>query len=357
MAERIYILAPYPIGEAPSQRFRFEQYISLLETDGYLVEFHPFLDKKTWRSLYDHGATLKKISGILRAFLKRFALLFKLRKADHIFIHREASHIGPPIFEWLIAKVLRKGYIYDFDDAIWLPNYSEQNARYHRLKAYWKVSYCIKWAKHVSAGNHYLETYAGQFNKNITVIPTTIDTENHHNTTHAHDDDEVVIGWTGTHTTMRYLDPLIPILQELEQDHAFKFIVISNEAPTYNLKSLEYIKWNKATEIEDLERLHIGVMPLEHDIWSEGKCGFKGLQYMALGIPSVLSPVGVNTTIVQHGKNGYLATTREEWYSTIKQLMEDQALRRRIGKAGQETVENHYSVHANSNRYLSLFRL
>lgn len=355
MAKRIFFIAPYPFEAAPSQRFRFEQYFTFLEKQGYEIEEHPFYDEETWKTLYSRGNIVKKAWGLIRCFARRKLLLFKLHKADHIFIHREVAHVGPPIFEWIIAKVLRRKYIYDFDDAIWLPNYSETNARFHRLKAYWKVNYCMKWAHQVTAGNDYLANYARKFNQNVQVIPTTIDTEGHHNVHCDQDQEPVTIGWTGTHTTMRYLDPLIPILRELEKKYHFKFRVISNQAPEFELKSMEYVPWKKETEIEDLTQIQIGLMPLEEDIWSEGKCGFKGLQYMSLGMATILSPVGVNKTIVQDGENGFLASTAEEWENKLVQLIQSKALRRTFGENGRKTVESHYSVEANKHKYLKLF--
>lgn len=355
MSKTIFFIVPYPQGEAPSQRFRFEQYIPYLEENGFKVEIHPFLNETTWKNLYSSGNFGKKTFGILGSFLRRFKLLLQLRRADHIFIHREAAQVGPPIIEWIIAKVLRRKYIYDFDDAIWLPNYSETNARFHRLKSYWKVNYCMKWASEITAGNEYLASYARQFNSNVQIIPTTIDTENHHNLISNQTSEKLVIGWTGTHTTMRYLDELIPVLKELEKNYSFTFLVISNEEPTYSLKSLQFIKWSKETEIEDLSKMNIGVMPLQHDIWSEGKCGFKGLQYMALEIATILSPVGVNTSIVQNGINGFLGGSPQEWKEKLILLLENKDLRIRLAKAGKRTIEERYSVNANRTKYLELF--
>lgn len=355
MSKTIYFLVPYPHGEAPSQRFRFEQYFSILEKQGYKLEIYPFLNQSTWQILYSEGNSVRKIMGLLGSFFRRLILLFKLRKADYIFIHREAAQIGPPIFEWIIAKVLRRKYIYDFDDAIWLPNYSETNKRFQRLKAYWKVNYCMKWADKVTAGNEYLADYARQFNSNVQVIPTTIDTENHHSILSDHHSEQLVIGWTGTHTTMHYLDELVPVIKELEQVFDFTFLVISNQSPKYKLRSLQFLKWNKETEISDLSTFHIGVMPLQKDIWSEGKCGFKGLQYMALEIATIMSPVGVNTSIVENGVNGFLASGAEDWKEKLTLLLQDKELRIKLGKNGRKTIEEKYSVHANKGKYLKLF--
>ena len=354
LSKRLVIIVPYPLGEAPSQRFRFEQYINLIENEGFTVEFHAFLSDKTWKALYKQGSFFAKAFGMLGSFWRRFMLMFKLRSADVIFIHREASMIGPPIFEWIIAKILRKKYIYDFDDAIWLPNYSATNAKFQRLKAYGKVKKIMKWAHAISAGNDYLKEFASQFNPNVMVIPTTIDLEHVHNRLTNHQVEIPVIGWTGTHTTMNYLDELVPILQELEKTHTFIFRVISNQSPSFSLNCLEFVKWNKETEIEDLARINIGVMPLTDTIWAKGKCGFKGLQYMALEIPSVMSPVGVNTTIIEHGINGFLCSTPEEWKQTLILLLENEDLRTEIGKKGFQTVKERYSVEANLTHYLEI---
>lgn len=354
MSKRLVIIAPYPKGEAPSQRFRFEQYLNFFEEQGYVIEFHAFLSDKTWKALYKEGSFFAKAVGMMGSFWRRFLLMFKLRSADVIFIHREASMIGPPIFEWIIAKVLRKKYIYDFDDAIWLPNFSDSNARFQRLKAYGKVKKIMKWAHIVSAGNLHLCYFAHQYSSNVVIIPTTIDLENVHTLATNQKTEKLIIGWTGTHTTMDYLDELVPVLRELEETHDFIFRVISNQAPNFELKSLEFVKWNKETEIEDLAQLNIGVMPLTDTIWAKGKCGFKGLQYMALEIPSVMSPVGVNTSIIEDGKNGFLPDSPEEWKETLIKLLENESLRTEIGKAGLKTVKESYSVVANRKNYLNL---
>lgn len=355
MSKRIAFIAPYPFSQAPSQRFRFEQYIDMLRSNGFEVSEHAFLDERGWASLYKEGSVFNKAMAMLRSFFRRFFLLFKLSGVDYVFIHREASMIGPPVFEWIIAKVLRKKYIYDFDDAIWLPNYSETNAKFHKLKAYGKVKKIIRWADQVVVGNSYLKDYALQFNSNVQVIPTTIDLKNTHNIQTVHTE-KIIIGWTGTHTTGKYLDQIVPVLQKLEKEFTFEFRVISNQAPDFQMNSLNFMKWNKDTEIEDLSKINIGIMPMEDNEWSRGKCGFKGLQYMALEIPALMSPVGVNTEIIEHGVNGFLCESASDWESTLRQLIEDISLRKEIGKNGNQTVLEQFSVTSNTPNYLNLFK-
>ena len=155
---------------------------------------------------------------------------------------------------------------------------------------------------------------------------------------------------------MEYLPFLVPVLKRLEQDYTFKFRVISNHPPQIDLDSLEFVKWNKDSEIEDLAKINIGVMPLEDTIWAKGKCGFKGLQYMSLQIPSVMSKVGVNVEIINHGVNGFLCETEDEWYTTLSELIAQPELRKKIGVAGQNTVKETYSVEANKSKYSSLLQ-
>lgn len=293
--------------------------------------------------------------GILAGFFRRFLLLFGLGKYQYVFIHREASPIGPPVFEWVITRLLGKKVIYDFDDAIWLPNTSATNQIVAGIKWHGKVASISSWAYKISCGNQYLCDYAKQYNANVVLNPTTIDTEHLHNQVKDQNTERVVIGWTGTHSTVAYLNNLVPVLRELEQVYDFDFVVISNRKPDFELKSLRYIEWSKEREIADLLQFNFGVMPLTDDKWAKGKCGFKALQYMSLGMPAVASPVGVNTQIITSGESGYLCATTTEWKLALEQLLTNEELRIKMGKAARQRIVDHYSVVANSGNFLSLF--
>lgn len=354
--KKLHIIAPYPKGEAPSQRFRFEQYLLFLEEHDFEIHYHAFHTQKSWNRLYQKGKFAQKFIDLNYNFLRRWILLFRLIGAKHIFMHREMAHVGPPVFEWILVKIMRKKYIYDFDDAIWIPNYSSVNARFQKLKCYWKVRYLVRWADQISAGNDFLAHYAKQFNQNVTVIPTTIDTENQHSRLVNQEQEPLVIGWTGTHSTMHYLDFIIPILRKLEQEFDFTFKVISNRKPDYQLKSLLYQDWKEETEIADLAEIQIGVMPLVLDAWSEGKCGFKALQYMSLGMASIVSPVGVNTKIIQHNENGLIADSAEEWEMSLRKLLQDETLRKELGKNARKTIQASWSIEAWKENYIALLQ-
>ncbi|MEO1653170.1 MAG: glycosyltransferase family 4 protein, partial [Bacteroidota bacterium] len=319
---KILFLFPYPSGTAASQRFRFEQYLDDLQAQGIRVDRQAFLDEKTWKILYQPGHYFQKLAGIVSGFLRRYLLLFRVSKYHYIFIHREGTPLGPPLLEWMLARVLRKKIIFDFDDAIWLPNTTASNALAARLKFHQKTTQIIKWSYRVSAGNTYLANYARKSNPAVVINPTTIDTEHWHNRVKIHREEaKLVIGWTGTHSTLPYLDMLVPVLARLEKEYAFDLLVIANQPPHFSLDSLVFQAWRKQEEIDDLLRMHIGLMPLQDDPWAQGKCGFKALQYMALGIPALASPVGVNTEIINSGEDGYLCLREEDWERSLRQLL------------------------------------
>lgn len=352
---RILFLVPYPLGMAPSQRFRFEQYFDALHSAGYAFEVRPFLDEEAMRILYRPGNVLLKLWKVAKGLFGRTADLTALHRFDTVFIHREAAPVGPPVFEWLIAKVFGKQVVFDFDDAIWLPNTSASNPFIQLFKRYRNADNTCRWAWKVSCGNAYLRDHAARFNDNAIVNPTTIDTEGLHNRVKRHGSGRPVIGWTGSHSTIKYLDRVVPILSKLEQEFDFEFLVIADRAPDFTLKGLRYVPWDKATEIDDLLRMDVGIMPLEDDRWAKGKCGFKALQYMALGIPAIVSPVGVNTTIVSHGVNGWICDADAEWEQTLRSILNDRTQLADRSEAARDTVVQRYSVQSNTANFLALF--
>lgn len=354
--KKILFLTPYPLHSAPSQRFRLEQYLAFLPTSGIQYKVSSFLDEKTWAIFYKKGYTIKKIVGILKGILKRHYILFSLHQYDKLFIHREACLIGPTYFEWLYAKVFRKKIIFDFDDAIWIKDVSHVNKKLSWLKSPAKTSKIIGYATTVIAGNNYLAAYAKQFNTNVHIIPTTINTNYHYPRRTINEEKKIRIGWTGTITTNNHLKSLLPVLAELKNNYPHIELVMISNAPIEDASiEITYKQWNKDTEIEDLSAFDIGIMPLPNDEWAKGKCGFKGLQYMALEIPTIMSSVGVNTEIIMDRVNGYLANSDKDWIEKLSRLIESKELREKIGKAGRKTVVESYSVKANKDRFLSIF--
>jgi glycosyltransferase involved in cell wall biosynthesis len=354
---RILFLVPYPQDEAPSQRFRFEQYFDLLKEKNIDFNVSSFWSLRAWKILYLKGRSIEKIGWLLTGFFKRIIDLIRSIGYERIFIHRECAPIGPPIFEFILAKFLRKKIIYDFDDAIWLTNTSKENRLAAWAKFHGKVKYICRWSHIISCGNNWLADYAKQFNSNVRVNPTTIDLIRLHNPAlHSSKsmNQKLVIGWTGTHSTIGYLQSIVPVLQSLEKKYPVVIRIISNKDPKLSLASIDFVPWKKENEIADLLTFDIGIMPLDDNEWANGKCGFKALQYMALGIPCIASPVGENNSIIQHGFSGILCRTENDWEEGLEKLIRDSALRNRMGQEGKRIVEKTYSVSSNSTNFFSL---
>jgi glycosyltransferase involved in cell wall biosynthesis len=351
--KKVLFIVPYPLHRAPSQRFRVEQFLPFLEQTGIVYKISPFLDDHTYTVLYRNSSLLIKAWGVFTGFLKRILGLLYVRPYDYIFIHREASPIGPPFFEFLVAKVFNKKVIYDFDDAIWIPDAKGNALRW--VKGYWKIGLICKWAYKVVVGNDFLCDYAKRFNNNVILIPTCVDTENTHNRIKDQDEQPTTIGWTGSHSTLRYLDPIVPLLKSFAEHFKIGTVIICNKAPEFSFAGLKYIPWQEASEIDDLLNIHIGVMPLQNDLWSEGKCGFKLIQYLALGIPAVASPVGVNDKIVDEGVNGFLCNSYEDWERMLKKLINDVQMRKSMGEMGRRKVIEKYSVQTYEREFIALF--
>jgi len=358
---KILFLVPYPLKESPSQRFRFEQYFATLKKQGYSYTVQSFFDSAEWLLFYSKGKPVRKLLALLLGYGKRILILFQVPFFHYIFIHREVTPAGPPIIEWIIAKLFRKKIVYDFDDSIWLTD--KQNEPWISRFLRWrkKTANICTWSYKVSCGNAYLAAYAKQFNANTILNPTTIDTVLLHNKNlypeSKPNPTRVTIGWTGSHSTLKYLKLIEEPLQKIEQRFAqVKFLVIADRKPELALKNLEFCEWTVETEIRDLLKIDIGIMPLPDDRWAKGKCGFKALQYMALKIPCVIAPVGVNTEIIKHGFNGFLASTPDEWIEHLSNLIANREVGKELGRNGRETVEQHYSVISNESTFLSLFK-
>ena len=356
--KKILFICPYPVGLAPSQRFRFEQYLRHMSEKGFQTVIKPFFSENTYRTLYQNRNILPKINGIAGSYFSRLLLLFHMHSFSFVFIHREATPLGPPWIEWVIAKVFRKKIIYDFDDAIWLTDKNKESSIARRLRWRSKVASICKWSYKISCGNEYLAQYARDYNSRVVINPTTIDAENLHAPIRKfHNTQQLTIGWTGSHSTLKYLKAIIPVLQSLEQKYSqIQFLVIADRDPQLPLQRYRFAKWRRETEITDLASIDIGIMPMPDDEWTRGKCGFKALQYMAMEIPAVVSPVGVNKEIIENGVAGFLCESPDEWFTALESLLLHAEIRMVMGLRGRRKIISSYSVASNSANFLSLFQ-
>jgi glycosyltransferase involved in cell wall biosynthesis len=352
---RVLALVQGPYDTSPSQRYRIEQWEPLLRERGVDITFASFEDEDLHALLYKRGMVGKKLQLVTRGLGRRLSLVRKVKDFDLVYILREAALVGPPVFERLIAQS-GVPVVFDFDDAIFVSYRSPSNGYLSYLKFASKTKTICRIASHVMAGNSYLAGYARQVNDRVTIIPSTIDTEKYRVPERKEKPAPVVIGWTGSYSTVQHLDTLRGALKKLAEKESFRLRVIGT--PVYECPpvDVEARSWRAETETEDLRDVDIGVMPLPEDRWSKGKCGMKALQFMAMGIPTICSPVGVNTDIVQDDQNGFLAGTQDEWVEKLTRLVRSAELRQRLGHAGRVTVEEKYSAITQSPRVYEIFK-
>lgn len=354
---KIIFLVPYPVDVAPSQRFRVEAYFSILAEQGIKFDVQPFLDIETWQVLYRERNSLRKTFGLLKGFARRLSILFKISSYDFVFVHRECAPIGPPVFEFIIAKILRKKLIFDFDDAIWLPDRPNESFITRMLKWRSKIASVCRWSYRISAGNQYLAGFALKHNTHVTVNPTVVDTTSHHNPDLFVKDQKpnVTICWTGSNSTIKHLGEIESVIKALLKKHQHvQFVAVADREPVLDFP-IKFVMWSKETEVSTLSASDIGIMPLPDNEWTRGKCGFKAIQYMAMSLPAVASGVGVNNTIITHGENGFVASTAADWFYYLEKLIVDAALRKAMGSKAREHIVRHYSIESNRATFLSLF--
>jgi glycosyltransferase involved in cell wall biosynthesis len=351
---RVLAITPYSHDTAPGLRFRIEQWDRWLRREGIEITWAPFPDRRLQEVMHAEGQAVAKAAGVLRGVLRRVALLRRVRSHAAVFLYLEAAPIGPPLIERAITA-LGVPVIFDFDDAIFIPKDNARSRILRWLRPASKQESIAKMATWITPGNEYLAEWSRERNANVTILPTTIDLEKY-TAPDRTSNDVPVIGWSGSFTTAKFLDPLRAVLQTLARTHSFKLRVIGARSYSIPGVDVEVLPWRSATEVEDLRPIDIGLMPLPDDRWARGKCGLKALQYMALGIPAICSPGGVNATIIEHGRNGFLATTDDEWLNALRTLLDSPEMRKQIGSAGRATVERSYSAPAKAQVLAEIIR-
>ena len=352
---RVLALVTSQLNRSPSQRFRIEQWAPSLARLGVDVEFDCFQSPELGRLIYQHRRYGTKAWMIAKGMLRRVHGLRHAKEFDVVYVLRESARLGPALFErWLSSAGVP--YVFDFDDAIFLSNVTQVNRAFGFLKFPGKTATSCRLAAHVMAGNEYLAEYARQFNSRVTVVPTTIDTDKYRPSQPGQESPTPLLVWTGSPTTAPYLESLTGALLELRKRHDFRLRVVG--APQASLPGLdvELVPWRAETEASVLEGAWAGLMPVPDNAWGRGKCGCKALQYMAMNVPAICAPVGVNSQIIQDGENGFLALSGHEWVEKLDLLVRSPELRRRMGKLGRATVEDWYSAKVQAPRVAEIFR-
>jgi glycosyltransferase involved in cell wall biosynthesis len=324
--------------------------------EGFECIYSPILISETEdKNFYSPGKYFTKLTLLLKGVWRRCLDVLRAGKFDTIFIYREAFMTGTTIFEKLM-KARGAKIIYDFDDAIWNHDVSAANKALGWLKRPEKIDDIVALSDLVIAGNTYLADYALQYNSNTIIIPSTIDMEYYTvPTNNSKSLDKVTIGWSGSLTTIEHFKTIIPVLQKLKAKYGSKLAFKVFGTPDYENEELgiKGIGWKPQNEVQEIASFDIGIMPLPDNKWTRGKCGMKGLQYMALEVATVMSAVGANKDIIAEGENGMLANSDEEWFHKLCTLVEDSTLRHKLGKAGRKTIAEHYSCQALNKKYVA----
>jgi len=353
---KILFIAAHRPNRSPSQRYRFEQYFDFLQANGFEYELSYLIDEKADRIFYRPGNIPKKVSITLKSFSKRMQDVKRKDDFDIIFIQREAFMTGSAYFEKRFSQSKAK-LVFDFDDSIWLLDTSSANKKWAWLKSEKKTGEIIRLSDMVFAGNSYLAGYAKKFSDKVKIIPTTIDTDIFKRSSEYRDSGKVCIGWSGSITTIKHFEQAIPVLKKIREKYGDKvsFKVMGDETYEHPELGIKGLRWSASTEVEQLQSFDIGIMPLPDDEWVKGKCGLKGLSYMSVEVPTVMSAVGVNPEIIKQGENGFLATKDEEWLERLSELIDSFELRKKLGQAGRKTVLEGYSLESQKSNYLDAF--
>jgi glycosyltransferase involved in cell wall biosynthesis len=350
---KVMFVVPYPT-EAPSNRLRVEQYFPYLRKHGVKTKLRPFMSSSFYRTRYRPGALPRKTLSLVWSTFNRLLDIRRAALVDVIVVHREAFPFGGAFFEWAMAR-LGASIVFDFDDAIYLHSSGEGNPLMRFLKRPEKTARIIALSQAVIAGNDTLKNYASRYNDNITVIPTPVDTDHFRPAPRKTDLDRVVVGWIGSNTTAPYLKMIEPALQDLSWRYPqLELRIVGGSYQPSGLGQVSLRRWGLESELRELHGFDVGIMPMPDTEWTRGKCGFKALLYMSVGLPSVCSPVGVTTDIIQDGSNGFLATSTDQWIDKLSRLIEDADLRRRVGLASRQSVEEKFSLRTHAPRLLEV---
>jgi len=352
--KKILVICPHPEGYVPGQRLKYEQYFEHWRQNGFDVEVSSFMSESMQKIVYKKGFLFPKLAGTIYGYYNRINDIFRVSSYDVVYVFLWVTPFGLPFSEWLIHKCSKK-IIYDIDDLVFLKNIKHENKILSYLKGKNKPLFMMKKANHVIACTPYLENIAKKYNKNVTDISSTINTEAYLPLNSYSNNDEIIIGWSGSHSTSQYLKLLSKVLIELRKKVKFKLLVIGDEHFEMEGLQAEVYPWTASNEIALLQKIDIGVYPLPlNEEWVLGKSGLKALQYMALGIPTIATDVGCNNRVITNGIDGFLVSTEFEWAEKLEYLIANPLARQAIGKKAREKVLTRFSVNVNQSKYLEI---
>jgi L-malate glycosyltransferase len=352
----VLILCPSPRGTVATQRLKYEQYLGLLENEGYEFTISPFQSARFWEIIYKPGRTLEKVFWTLTGYVKRLFDLLRAPFYDAVFVNLWVTPLGLPAYERLLFFFNRR-VIYDLDDMIFLSD-RKRTSFIQKIKGRKKPIVLMKHAAYVIVCTPKLEEIALATNLRGRAIDisSTFNTNRFVPVSGYVQHETTTIGWTGTQSTLKFLDLLTNVLQQVAAKRKIRLLVIANQEYKMEGVPTEFRYWKEETEVQDLHDMEIGVYPIPANEWSLGKSSLKALTYMCIGIPVVATAYGTNFRIIDDGVDGLLAKNDADWVNKIVELIDDVEMRKRVGLAGRKKVLERFSVEANFPKYLEVFK-
>ena len=325
---------------AASTRYRLEQYVPGLAKLGIDLQVRYLMSDDYLRARFN--GTRVPIANLLKSGLARLADLSQMQKYNLAILHCELFPLLPG---WVEKALLRKPYIYDFDDAIFL-KYRSGPLGLARPFLGQKFGTVIAGSTAVTAGNKVLVGYAKLHNTATQYLPTVVDTNRYVPQPSKRGSQVFTVGWIGSPSTAAYLSEIVKPLSTIGLEGPVKLIIVGGKAPTIPNVTVVELEWNENTELDIINSFDVGIMPLLENDWSRGKCAFKLIQYMACGVPVVASAVGANNDVV-NVDCGILVSTSATWTNALRKLRDKEVTRIDMGNAGRSRVVQHYSLHQN----------
>lgn len=310
-----------------------------------LTAFRPFLEAAGYK------LALKRWP---RSWLSHFSWQRHIGNADAVIVQRKL----PPLWQLALLRRASPRLLFDFDDAVFLRDSfaAKQGPSVSRARGFRAM---VRACDAVIAGNAHLQTHAALWAppERVHVVKTCVDVARYPSAEHLRNGEGVQLVWIGSASTIRGLERIRPLLEQIGRQvpgTALK-IICDRFLKLERLATID-CRWAEADEAAELAAADIGISWLPDDLWSQGKCSLKVLQYMAAGLPVVANPVGMHQELVRHGESGFLAATAEEWVAAIRRLARDPELRRRMGAAGRRQAQRKFSVSVGGHAWVNLLR-
>lgn len=348
---RVLLLSRYSRLGA-SSRLRSYQYLPFLESRGIEVSVAPLFGDDYVNGLY---AEEVPVASVIRAYISRLAAMRRAKRFDVLWVEQE---IFPWLPDWIELGLIpgNLAIVSDYDDAIF-HRYDQHKLSLIRALLEKKIDAVMRRSNVVIVGNDYIGDRARQAGaRRVEFLPTVVDATRYAVVNAASNEPVTTIGWIGTPSTAHYLRIVAPVLQEMVATGSVRVVAVGARADQLKGFPIEARPWSEQSEVQEIQRFDIGIMPLPDEPFERGKCGYKLIQYMACGKPVVASPVGVNRVIVREGLEGYLPADPSQWRDVLLRLCGDPLLRKQMGTAGRKRVEAEYSLQLAAPRLEALLR-